>query len=105
MGEKYMKWLEDRCDEYFKESKRLIKIKERYTKKGKDVPKNLNKRIRECNALFDYYGGLIKQSVEAELDIAQRQQEVELRKSLSARDCDIIPFGFNSFYGIGPFIR
>lgn len=102
---KYMEWLKDRCDEYFKEGKKLIKIKERYTKKGKDVPKNLNKRIRECNALFDYYDGLIKQKVESELNMARQRQEAELRKSLGVRDYKIIPFGFNSFYGMSPFIR
>lgn len=105
MDEKYMKWLEDRRDEYFKEGKRLIERKERYTKNGKDVPKNLNKRIRECNALFDYYDSLIKQKVEAELNMARQRQEAELRKSLGVRDCNIIPFGFNSFYGMSPFIR
>ena len=105
MTEKYIKLLEDRRDEYFKEGKRLIKIKERYIKKGKDVPKNLNKRIRECNALFDYYDSLIKQKVEAELNMARQRQEAELRKSLDVRDYRMIPFGFNSFYGISPFIR
>lgn len=104
-NEEYMKWLKDKCDEYFKEGKKLIERKERYTKNGKDVPEKLNKRILEVSALYDYYNGLINQNVEAELDIARRQQEVELRKSLGARDYNIIPFGFNSFYGISPFIR
>lgn len=103
MYEKYIKLLEDRRDEYFKEGKKLIERKERYTKNGKDVPEKLNKRIRECNALFDYYDSLIKQKVEAKLDLERRQQEVELRKSL--RGCNMIPSGFNSFYGMGPFIK
>lgn len=107
VDEKYMKWLEDMCNEYFKEGKRLIKIKERYTKKGKDVPKNLDKRIRECSALYDYYYGLIELNIEARLNIERQQQEVELRKSLSAIDMggSMIPSGFNHFYGMNPFIR
>lgn len=104
-NEEYMKWLEDRCDEYFKEGKKLIKRKESYTKNGKNVPEKLNKRIIEVSSLYDYYNSLITQNVEAELNIAQKQQEAELRKSLGVRGCDIIPFGFNSFYGISPFIR
>lgn len=105
MNEKDIKWLEDKSDEYFEERNRLIKRKERYEKRGKDIPKNLDKRIGECFALYIFYKGLITQSIESELDIARRQQEVELRKSLGARDCGRVPFGFNSFYGIGPFIR
>ena len=107
VNEEYMKWLENMCNEYFKEGKKLIERKERYTKKGKDIPKNLDKRISECSALYDYYDGLIKQNVEAKLDIERRQQEVELRKSLSAVGigCNITPLGFNSFYGMSPFVR
>lgn len=107
MDEKYMKWLDDMCNEYFKEGKRLIKIKERYEKRGKDVPKNLNKRIRECGALYDYYHGLIEQKIESKLNMERERQEAELRKSLNAMGigCDIMPFGFNHFYRMNPFIR
>lgn len=105
VDEEYMKWLKDRCDEYFKEGKKLIERKERYTKNSKDVPEKLNKRILEVSALYDYYDGLIKQNVEAKLDIERRQQEAEIMKSLGVRDCNIMPFGFNSFYGMSSFIR
>ena len=107
MDEKYMKWLNDMCNEYFKEGKKLIERKERYIKSGKDVPKNLNKRIRECNALYDYYHGLIEQKIESKLNMARERQEAELRKSLNDMGigCDIIPSGFNHFYGMNPFIR
>ncbi len=101
MDEKYIKLLEDRRDEYFEERNRLVKIKERYTKNGKDVPKNLNKRIRECCALYDYYDGLLKQKIEYKLNMARKRQEAELRKSLGYN----VPFGFNYFYGMSPFIR
>lgn len=105
MTEKDMKWLEDRCDEYFKERKRLIKIKERYIKNGKDIPKNLDKRIRECYILYDFYDGLIKQRTEAEFNLSRQRQEAELMKSRDVRKYSGIPFGFNSFYGMNPFIR
>lgn len=103
--EKYMKWLEDRCDEYCKEGKKLFERKERYIKSGKDVPEKLNKRILEVSALYDYYDGLIKQNIEAELNMARKRQEAELIKSSGVNDYNIIPFGFNSFYGMSPFIR
>lgn len=105
MTEKDMKWLEDRCDEYFKEGKKLIARKERYIKSGKDVPEKLNKRIRECHILYDYYDSLRKQSIKAEFNLTRQRQEAEIMKSLDVRDCNIMPFGFNSFYGMSPFIR
>lgn len=105
MTEKDMKWLEDMCDEYFEERKRLIKIKERYEKRGKDIPKNLDRRIRECHILYDFYDSLIKQRAEAEFNMERKRQESELMKSLDFRNFSGIPFGFNSFYGISPFIR
>lgn len=105
MKDKDIKWLEDKSDEYFEERNRLIKRKERYEKRGKDIPKNLDKRISECFALYIFYKGLITQSIEAELNMAQKRQEAEIRRSLGVRDCDIMPFGFNSFYGMSPFIR
>lgn len=94
VNEEYMKWLKDRCDEYFKEGKKLIERKERYTKNGKDVPEKLNKRILEVSALYDYYDGLIKQKVESELNMARQRQEAELRKSLGFRNCDRRSRGF-----------
>lgn len=100
MDEKDMKWLEDKCNEYFKEGKKLIERKERYVKSGKDVPEKLNKRISECHVLYDFYDGLIKQSIETELNISRKRQEAELMKSLNVKDYGRIPFGFNSFYGI-----
>lgn len=103
MNEKDMKWIEDKCNEYFKECKKLIERKERYIKSGKDVPEKLDKRIIECNILFDFYDSLIKQSIEAELNISRKRQEAELMKSLNVKDHIRIPFGFNSFYGISPF--
>jgi hypothetical protein len=105
VDEKYIKLLEDRRNEYFEERNRLVKIKERYTKKGKDVPKNLDKRIRKCNVLFDYYDGLIKQSIEAKFNMARQRQEAELRKSLNVRDGSMIIYEFNPYYGMSPFIR
>lgn len=91
-NEEYIKWLEDRCNEYLKEGKKLIERKERYIKSGKDVSEKLHKRIRECGALFDYYDGLIKQNIEAKLNILQKQQEIELRKSLGIRGYHMSPF-------------
>lgn len=105
MTEKDMKWLEDRCNEYFKEVKKLIERKERYTKNGKDVPEKLNKRIGECHILFDFYDGLRKQSIKAEYNLAQARQEAELMKTSGINNHNMKPFGFNSFYGMNQLIR
>lgn len=105
MKDKDIKWLEDKSDEYFEERNRLIKRKERYEKRGKDIPKNLDKRIGECFVLYLFYKGLMTQSIETELNMARKRQEAELMKARDVRDYSGIPFGFNSFYGIGPFIR
>ena len=105
MDEKDIKWLGDKSNEYFEERKKLIERKERYIKRGKDIPKNLDKRISECFALYLFYKGLMTQNIEAECNRARERQEAELRKSLGVNDYNMIPFGFNSFYGMSPFIR
>lgn len=105
MDEKDIKWLEDKSNEYFEERKKLIERKERYKKRGKDIPKNLDKRISECFALYLFYKGLMTQNIETELNRARKRQEAELMRSSGINDYGRIPFGFNSFYGMSPFIR
>lgn len=105
MDEKDIKWLEDKSNEYFEERNRLVKRKERYEKRGKDFPKNLDKRISECFALHLFYKGLMIQNIKAEFNLARSRQEAELRKSLDVGNYSGIQFGFNSFYGMNPFIR
>lgn len=79
MSEDNKKWLKNKCSEYFDELKILTKKKEKYLKNGKEVPDKLNKRITECNIIFEYFNNMF-------YDI----ERLEFKQKMSENEINII---------------